>query len=354
MGFIRLILAIAVVIAHSSPLLGYLNLTSGTIAVQIFYIISGFYMGFVLTTKYSYTQVGIRNFYSSRFWRLFPLYWAVLFTTIILGLLFYIVKGDNNIFSVFVSDWGGVGTIFKVLVVFASIFLFFQDSLLFIKYQDNKVLGNFLLVPQSWTLAVELLFYLCVPFLNRLKSRYLLVILGLGILLRILMYQKGFYHDPWTYRFFPFEISMFLSGLLMSRLYLMKKDMFEKFKYSWIVVLFCIFLIAIFEFVPIDLEIKKWGLYLIVVTSLPFLFSFSNKFKFDREIGELSYPVYLVHIMVWTFFMPILLKFWKLPLNWVSAVFVLVSIIVAIIANFLINKIIFLIKGLKRVEGNIQ
>ena len=47
MGLLRLILAISVVIWHSSPIFG-ISLVGGQAAVQAFYIISGFYMALIL------------------------------------------------------------------------------------------------------------------------------------------------------------------------------------------------------------------------------------------------------------------------------------------------------------------
>ena len=51
MGLIRTLLAISVVLAHSSPIFG-IKLVGGQVAVQAFYMISGFYMTLVLNEKY--------------------------------------------------------------------------------------------------------------------------------------------------------------------------------------------------------------------------------------------------------------------------------------------------------------
>jgi len=50
MGFIRIILAIAVVIVHTEPIFGF-ELVRGRVAVQSFFIISGFYMAMILNEK---------------------------------------------------------------------------------------------------------------------------------------------------------------------------------------------------------------------------------------------------------------------------------------------------------------
>ena len=68
LGFFRVILAIAVVLTHSQSLLGY-TLLGGELAVEAFYIISGFYMSMILNEKYSSNYL----FYTNRALRLYGL-----------------------------------------------------------------------------------------------------------------------------------------------------------------------------------------------------------------------------------------------------------------------------------------
>ena len=74
MGVIRILLAISVVIAHSTPLFG-LSFVGGRYAVQCFYMVSGFYMALVLNEKYL-GPGSYRVFISARLLRLFPVYLA--------------------------------------------------------------------------------------------------------------------------------------------------------------------------------------------------------------------------------------------------------------------------------------
>jgi peptidoglycan/LPS O-acetylase OafA/YrhL len=83
MGSIRFILAVSVLIAHSSPIFS-ITILPGYLAVQSFYIISGFYMGLVFTEKYQKTERPVWNFYSNRLLRIMPLYWLIVL--LILGL----------------------------------------------------------------------------------------------------------------------------------------------------------------------------------------------------------------------------------------------------------------------------
>ncbi len=71
-----------------------------------------------------------------------------------------------------------------------------------------------LIIPQAWTLGLEVSFYLIAPFiLTRKKILFLLLMLSFA--LRIFLYQIGLgREDPWVYRFFPTELVFFILGAL--------------------------------------------------------------------------------------------------------------------------------------------
>ncbi len=87
MGVLRLCLALAVIIAHSGPIFGwtFTRLTGGLLAVQMSYVISGFYMALVLHRRY--TGPGCyRRFVTNRLLRLYPSYAVVaVFTLVVCG-----------------------------------------------------------------------------------------------------------------------------------------------------------------------------------------------------------------------------------------------------------------------------
>jgi peptidoglycan/LPS O-acetylase OafA/YrhL len=75
MGSLRLILALSVFLAHTGSLFGVF-LVGPSVAVQSFFLISGFYMALVLNEKYK----GSGSYYlfiTNRLLRLLP-YWVVL------------------------------------------------------------------------------------------------------------------------------------------------------------------------------------------------------------------------------------------------------------------------------------
>jgi peptidoglycan/LPS O-acetylase OafA/YrhL len=84
MGFVRFLLACIIVLCHTSTILGYKALPSD-IAVQTFFVISGFYMSLVLNEKYPKSTNSL--FFKNRALKIYPVYWLILVLLIVWGLL---------------------------------------------------------------------------------------------------------------------------------------------------------------------------------------------------------------------------------------------------------------------------
>lgn len=177
MGLIRLLLAISVIQAHTSSFLGY-SIANGLVAVQVFYIFSGFYMFMILTEKYT----SIKSFYKSRFLRIFPTYLIITIPLLIASLSFGKTYSENfsilNIYS-------------QIFIIFTNIFIFFQDIVMFLAVntddgtlfftksflKESFPLYKLLITPQAWTLGVELTFYILVPFIVKFKTKTIFFII---------------------------------------------------------------------------------------------------------------------------------------------------------------------------------
>jgi len=171
----------------------------------------------------------------------------------------------------------------------------------------------FLLAPQAWSLGIELMFYLVAPFIVRKSNKCILFLLSLSLLIRgVTYFYLGYNHDPWTYRFFPSELALFLLGTISYRIYkannILEIDfMMLKLKYIVCVLFFSV--LIFYQFLPESAsnpQLKNWALYIFCCLSLPFIFTVSKSSKLDAKIGELSYPIYVSHILVFSILFPLL------------------------------------------------
>ncbi len=314
MGLLRLLHAVAVVIAHSTPILG-MPLIGGVGAVQTFFMVSGFYMTLILETKY----VGPGSYWlfiSNRFLRLFPIYWVILALTIASALVYRIALGHWLQLAPFVlwrHELSGPTWLYLLLT---NVAIVGQDLLLFLGldpqrgtlFWTNDFLAQavpiyaFLLVPQAWSIGLEITFYLVAPFIVRRNVVQVGALVLLSLLLRIYIYYGLNWHfDPWTYRFFPTELAFFLCGTLAYRLYAWLKPQAWPHALAWVVTLLILGLTIFYPLLPAPLgneELKLWSHYLLILLGLPFAFLATATSKVDRWLGELSYPVYLVHFLI--------------------------------------------------------
>lgn len=312
MGTLRLLLAAAVVLFHSYHILG-VRMTGGMVSVQAFYMISGFYMALILNEKY--TGPGSwKLFMGNRLLRIYPLYWTVLLIVLLVSVIGYFTVGN----SFFLYAW--IGSISQLhwstilVFVLVNLFLFGGDWLFFsvigkndglLHYSSSAFTGSprtftFMLVPQAWSVGAELTFYVLAPFLVRRKWwLQLLVIIASCYLRYYLVTEKFRSWDPWSYRYFPNEIALFMLGSLAWQIYhRLKNRALPKWvgPLGWSLVIACIIGYDYFKF--IDEDIRPFVFYILFFISLPFIFRWSQHFRTDRWLGELSYPLYIGHLLI--------------------------------------------------------
>ena len=303
MGIFRVILALCVVDAHFPGFLP-VKLFSGKTSVEIFFMISGFYMA-LAWPKYSRP----RPFYKSRLTRILPPYYAVLFLSIIAFIASGILVGEWGYLRVFFSDGKFVGLTTAGWFAYLTNFtLIFQDVTLFfnttsIARQEHLPLYLNLILPVSWTIALELYFYALVPWLSTFSNRKLLCLMSASFLLKMTAATfLGLNHDPWDYRFFPFELCLFLAGFLTYRIYSPMHNIFSDWIHankSVFIVSCCILFAAMATLLKIVPPLCDTAVIIVIlVFLLPLLFAATKDSKLDRLLGELSYPIYLLHIPV--------------------------------------------------------
>ncbi len=295
MGFLRLLLALSVVSAHviNNP---FFSLVGGIVAVKTFYIISGFYMAMIINNYKNNIA-----FFKSRYLRLFPVYFICLI------IAYYLGDGETaQNQKLFNNDQ--VPLITHLFLAFTNIFIFFQDLVMFISVKGGEFfftsnfkssdppLYHFLFIPQAWTLGIELSFYMLAPLMIKKKNIKLIIFLILlSLTLRLLLIFFDFKGDPWTYRFFPSELALFLLGSLS---YYIFSDLNIRMSKIKIYLIYILIIVFTFCYSFIGLPGRSIIYFSLVVSSLWFIFQETKNSKIDKFLGELSYPVYCSHLLI--------------------------------------------------------
>ena len=311
MGILRLLLALAVVSNHSAPFFG-LTMTQGRLSVQLFYIISGFYMSLVLNEKYPPGTYWL--FMLNRYLRLFPLYIVVVAATIGASCLSGWLLHDWQRLEVWDTNFGILSIPAKAWLIFSNFFIWGLDGFNFFlqdrtgsflcsaRHSLDQIPGwKYILVPQAWTLGVELAFYSIAPFLVRRTLGYVAIVLTLSICLRMYLYKVlGWSFDPWTYRFFPCELALFLMGTVSYKIYLGIRNISWS-KYVAVIggtvfIVSCVFYPQVTAGTDSNYNVMVYWIAGMII--VPFLFNLTKGSKVDAYIGEYSYPIYLVHVVI--------------------------------------------------------
>jgi peptidoglycan/LPS O-acetylase OafA/YrhL len=311
MGSLRFLLAISVAYGHAGDFLGF-PLIPGDTAVQCFYAISGFYMSLVLNEKYRRESSSYFLFISNRFLRLFPAYAVVLLLTLLLA---FGVSGLSPSDLPFIVAWHSLKQIdwpSAALLIGSQVIMWGQDLYLFLTLKHGALvfwpdfhtapqpLYPLLVIPQAWTLGLEFSFYLIAPFIVRRSVAAIIVVFAASVGLRLcLQFWFGYQGDPWSYRFFPSELAVFLIGALAYQVYKLPTIAFD-----WrscrvfaiaIVCLATALLINRWHGVSRVASVTFWAF---AVGAIPFLFRTTRNKLIDRYLGELSYPIYICHFLV--------------------------------------------------------
>ena len=304
MGVLRILLALCVFCGHSRPI-GNLTWLGGDLAVELFFVVSGFYMQLVLSTRYTKEKLGKAwksQFYKARYFRLLPIY--------LLGSLLVVGAGLMQPalppLPIWAYVWGLPNTLgnllFKVFLYLTNVTMLFQDAVMFFAAHSGQVylsddfsnsevpLWQGLAIPQAWSLGVELSFYLIAPYLLNLRSRWLILGSCCGLAVKVITINALNLGDPWTFRFFPFELGYFLLGALAFRYRSLLDDLVPER-----IGKYCVYPLAV-GFVAFSVHGAVLAYPFVLACALPFMFRITSKLKADRLIGELSYPFYIFHV----------------------------------------------------------
>ena len=119
-------------------------------------------------------------------------------------------------------------------------------------------------------------------------------VLALSLLARLVAWRMGYFADPWSYRFFPFELALFAAGALSHQWLLPLAERASGLVVSMVTGAM-LGLAAASTALPLVEPARSVLVFGAAFLALPFLFRFQRTRRWDALLGELSYPIYLAH-----------------------------------------------------------
>jgi len=274
MGKLRLILAITVASSHAGLNIEGFNL--GVIAVTVFLIISGFSMGSKILKSHSNSQ-SVVSFYKNRLVRIVPQF---LFYLLVSTFFIRFAQIDSQfIKSLNPSKW------------------LLNLAILPLGYNWYLNLQNAIVIPQSWTLGLELTFYILIPWLMLGSVHFRYAVGGISLIIFIFAFNGIIDTDLYGYRLLPGTLFIFLSGTSIA------ESQWEALIFRRIILLVSE-LLGIFLFKFPSLAGLNYNKEVVIglILGLLIIPTVKNcqKSKIDLILGNCSYGVYLNHfIFLW-------------------------------------------------------
>ena len=256
----------------------------GPRGVQLFYIASAFTLFYSFDFRKVYEKRPNRNFFIRRFFRVAPLFY--------LAIIYYLIQ--NGFGSRY---WLGDAKEISVANIISN--LFFLNG--FNPYWINSI------VPGGWSIAIEMSFYACIPYLfskiKNLNQAFLFFIFTLIISSfsnwylesHILITDKTLWID-YLYLYFPSQLPVFALGIMLYFL-IIKKEPLWKIN-IWYIHLF----VATITVHYFNSEITTMPSHILYSIGFMFIAFTMGKHhikilvnRITVYIGKISFGLYLVH-----------------------------------------------------------
>ncbi len=282
-GIYRLILATFVSATH----MGKLPAAAGGYAVFGFYLLSGYLMTLVLNEVYLKRQGGILIFYFNRVLRIFPPFLFITLVSIVTLLMLSDVR--HPVFNVMHLPSTTTGFVISLTLI----------DYIGLNGNLNTHVFNMQVIPVAWSISVEWIFYLLMPFLVRNKTSvviWLAISVGYTILAITQDYPYEMRYNSPLAASLPFSIG--------SLIYHFARINFPRV--SWKVIL-GVAALLIFHSTRRHVynDPMMAGLYVAIVANALLLIllsaftpSSAKVGNIDKMCGRLSYPVFLCHYWV--------------------------------------------------------
>lgn len=296
---IRLIAAFQVLIWHgavhldvSEKLYDILVVLYHFPGVPIFFTISGFLISFSLERN----NFQLKQYFKNRSFRIFPALWVC---TVLTALLLFV--------------FGKVGSEKDFITWFLAQITFFQ----FYASESLKTWGTGHPNGSLWSIAVELQFYLVLPFvlyaINLSKKKWavnisLLIVFLLSILVKHLIHTNPFILQNELYEKLLnntvlIYLHFFLTGIAIYKNFDWLLPFLKEKVLIWLVIYVVYILIFKFWLKLYDnnYEISIWGVganTILSLLTLSFAFSFTDLSKKILHENDISYGIYIYHMPI--------------------------------------------------------
>jgi peptidoglycan/LPS O-acetylase OafA/YrhL len=273
-------IAITVVVGYHLKLPGFQN---GFLGVDIFFVLSGYLMSAI------YEKGNIREFYARRARRLLPSYFVTISLTLVL--CYFLVEPPDFLQVVKQSE--------SSLTLVPNFYFWSQDS-----YFANSDFNPLL---HLWSLGIEFQFYLLLPLLISLFTRFKFstyVVLVFSFLVCVLALSLS---PKTSFFLLPCRIWEFVLGTIAFDSRVLSKKLKKYFDIRYKTLLSAISIIAVFIYLPVDGFSTAFitghpGLGSLMFAMISFFYligSFEFKSRKSLEmLGKYSYSIYLVHFPI--------------------------------------------------------
>lgn len=306
---LRAIAALGVVIHHieqfkgmnglrvSNINLSFLIHNLGKASVDLFFVLSGFLITFLLLQEKNNNRgrINIMKFYFRRIFRIWPLYFLImLISFIVIPLLSNFQIFEHNI-SLLNSIDNPDNYSSKTIALY----------LLFLPQFANFVVG----ASQSWSIGLEEQFYLLMPLALSIFNRrkFFILVLILFVIYFALTIEVNKLFDVtsimgYVFKFLRyFNFQFLLMGVIGGYLYyfnLVRISSLTKSRYIYILLIFLIILLS--SIVVLENRLNHFILGILFLLLILFTINDTNKLVLKNKklsyLGKISYGIYMYHV----------------------------------------------------------
>jgi peptidoglycan/LPS O-acetylase OafA/YrhL len=328
---LRTLAILPVILFH----LQYEWIKGGYFGVDVFFVISGFLITTLLTTKISDGNFSMLEFWTRRIKRLLP--------ALLVVVLFFLIITPFIIFRPSIKDLSN-----DICPAIFSYFNFYASNN-FSDYWGATAEKSYFL--HTWSLSVEEQFYLIYPFFLFFVYKYfknyivpLIIITITSFILYIYLLNSS--HPNWAFYLTPCRIWELSIGGILS---LINIRVFFKnnFKKNLIILVGLIFILSSY-FIPTLIENRNGIGALVAVSGTGIILSLCSQNDFLGKIlsskpftyiGNISYSLYLWHWPMIVLFGSLSFQLSKYNIHFINLVIVILTLIFSIISyHFIENK----------------